>query len=250
MEDFSGKTVLVTGAAGGLGRAVALAFAGAGARVAAADVDGAGLDDTAGLIAGRGGEAFASRVDLSSREACIGLVADTVARFGGLDVLCNVAGILGPAHAEQISEALWNRIIAVNLSAPFWLIQAGLPHLLAGSGNIVNVASSGAYVGEAYLAPYTATKAGLVQMTRSLAMEFMKKPVRINCVAPGPMATNMMDGQTFPADVDMELIQRYMAVRPAADPAQVADLVLYLASERAANIHGTCLLSDGGHSAG
>src|SRR5690554_5793643 len=104
MEDFSGKTVLVTGAAGGLGRAVALAFAGAGARVAAADVDGAGLDDTAGLIAGRGGEAFASRVDLSSREACIGLVADTVARFGGLDVLCNVAGILGPAHAEQISE--------------------------------------------------------------------------------------------------------------------------------------------------
>ena len=172
------------------------------------------------------------------------------ARFGALHVLCNVAGVLGPGHAGALSEALWNKIIAVNLSAPFWLIQASLPHLLKTQGNVVNIASSGAYVGEAYLAPYTATKAGLVQMTRSLAMEFMKKPIRFNCVAPGPMATNMMDGQGFPTDVDMELVQRYMAVRPPADPAQVADLVLYLASDRASNIHGACLLSDGGHSAG
>src|SRR5690606_13216851 len=250
MENFTGKTVLVTGAAGGLGRAVALAFAAAGANVAVADLDGAGLDGTASQARELGAEVHAARGDISTRQACVDLVAGIVNHFGGLDVLCNVAGVLGPGHAEQLSEALWNKIIAVNLSAPFWLIQASLPQLLARHGNVVNIASSGAYVGEAYLAPYTATKAGLVQMTRSLAMEFMKKPVRFNCVAPGPMATNMMDGQGFPADVDMELVQRYMAVRPAADPAQVADLVLYLASDRAANIHGACLLSDGGHSAG
>lgn len=250
MENFAGKTVLITGAAGGLGRAIALAFAHAGATVSIADVDSAGLETTAAELNALAGKVLSSAVDISTRQACVDLVESTVKHFGGLDVLCNVAGILGPGHAEQISEALWNKIIAVNLSAPFWLIQASLPHLLASRGNVVNIASSGAYVGEAYLAPYTATKAGLVQMTRSLAMEFMKQPIRINCVAPGPMATNMMSGQGFPEDVDMELVQRYMSVRPAAEAAQVADLVLYLASDRAANIHGTCLLSDGGHSAG
>ncbi len=248
MENFREKTVLITGAAGGLGRAIALAFGEAGADVSLADVNEEGLHETAALVSGRKATARVSVVDLSSRQACFNLVKETVDHFGALDVLCNVAGILGPGHTTEISESVWNKIVAVNLSAPFWLIQASLPHLLERNGNVVNIASSGAFIGEAYVVPYTATKAGVVQMTRSLAMEYIKKPVRINAVAPGPMATSMIDNVQFPEGVDMELIQRYMGIRPAADPAQVADLVLYLASDRAANIHGACLVSDGGHS--
>ena len=99
------------------------------------------------------------------------------------------------------------------------------------------------------MVPYAASKAALVHLTKSMAMELIKTGIRINAVSPGPMATNMISADDFPDDVDMELLTRIMSVRPPADPAQVADLILYLASDRASNIHGACLASDGGHSA-
>lgn len=251
MENFSGKVVLITGAGGGLGRETAFAFGRAGATLSLADVNAQSLAETVAQLRNMGcAEPGFAVVDLDTRDACHTLVSDTVQRCGGLDVLCNVAGILNVSHMANVTEAQWQKIIGVNLSAPFWLCQAAIPHLLERKGNIVNVASSAAFIGESYLVPYTATKAGLVQMTKSMAMEFIKTGIRINAVAPGGMNTPMGNPDVFPKDLDMELVQQFIPVRPPAEPAMVADLILYVASDRAANIHGACLLSDGGHTAG
>jgi len=250
LERFDGKVVVVTGAAGGLGRATARAFAAVGADLAICDVDAVGLAATAAEIAAAGGAVFQRTVDLADPAACRDFVHEAAGALKGLDVLVNVAGVLGITAVADVTEKLWNTIIAVNLSAPFWLSQAALPHLLARGGNIVNVASSGAIVGEAYLVPYTASKAALMHMTKSMAMEFIKQNIRINAVAPGAMATNMAANDVLPEGADLELFQRFMSIRPAADPAQVADLIVYLASDRASNIHGACLSTDAGITAG
>jgi len=250
LERFDGKVVVVTGAAGGLGKATARAFAAAGADLAICDVDAVGLAATAADIAAAGGAVFQRTVDLADPDACRGFVREAAEALQGIDVLVNVAGVLGITAVADVTEKLWNTIIAVNLSAPFWLSQAALPYLLARGGNIVNVASSGAIVGEAYLVPYTASKAALMHMTKSMAMEFIKQNIRINAVAPGAMATNMAANDVLPEGADLELFQRFMSIRPAADPAQVADLIVYLASDRASNIHGACLSTDAGITAG
>ena len=141
MEDFQNKVVLITGAAGGLGQATALAFASAGAKLSLADVNGDGLQHTVDKIAALGCEApLRTIVDLGTRASCVQRVKDTASTGGGLDILCNVAAILGPSRIENVTEELWQKVLAVNLSAPFWLCQAAIPLLLERGGNIVNVA--------------------------------------------------------------------------------------------------------------
>lgn len=251
MENFNDKTILITGAGGGLGQATAIAFAKSGASLSLADIDQTGLEKTRQLITDAGGTApLLHSTDLRLRENCLALVEHTISHFHQLDVLCNIAGILAMSRTENVTEDLWNNVMAINLSAPFWLSQAAIPHLVESQGNIVNVASTGAFKGEAYLAPYTASKAALVQLTKSMAMEFLKEPIRINAIAPGGMITNMGNADQFPTDLDMELVQHFMPKRPPVDAALVADSILYLSSERAANMHGSCLMSDGAHTAG
>ena len=250
MKEFQDKVIVVTGAASGLGRACAERFAREGALLSLVDKDQAGLEAVTSGLADASSRCLTSSADLSQRSACVDTISRTVARFGGIDVLCNVAGVLGASRATDVSERLWNLVMSVNLSAPFWLSQAALPHLISRQGNIVNVASVGGLMGEAYLVPYSASKAGLIQMTKSLAMEFIRQPVRINAVAPGGILTNIMKNESFPSDADFDLIARYSGIRPVADPADVADLVVYLASDRARNIHGACITTDGGASAG
>jgi Dehydrogenases with different specificities (related to short-chain alcohol dehydrogenases) len=249
-ERFEGKVVVVTGAAGGLGKATACAFASLGADLAICDVDAEGLASVAEELAAVGATVFQRAIDLAEPAACRSFLVEAADALSGIDVLVNVAGILGFTHVADVTEKLWNKIMAVNLSAPFWLSQAALPYLLARGGNIVNVASSGAIVGEAYLVPYTASKAALMHMTKSMAMEFIKQNIRINAIAPGAMITNIASHDPLPKDADLELFQRFTSIRPAADPAQVADLIVYLASDRASNIHGTCLSTDAGITAG
>jgi NAD(P)-dependent dehydrogenase (short-subunit alcohol dehydrogenase family) len=249
MEDFSAKTVVITGAASGLGRAATMAFAERNANLVIADMAAEGLRQLESELRARGSQVLCSVGDLSTRAACQALIDAAVKRFGGIDTLCNVAAMLGVGRVENITEDAWNRLMAINLGAPFWLSQAALPFLIARNGSIVNVASSGGLRGQAYTVPYTASKAALIHMTRSMAMEFMNKTVRINAIAPGAMKTAGMGNTVFPEDWEQPLLERFMPLRPPVGPEVVADLMVYLASERASNIHGACLASDGGASA-
>ena len=204
--DMAGKAALVTGAASGLGRATAAALAKAGADICLVDVNEAGLRETAATLAR---PALVHATDLAVAANCQAAVAAAIGAFGRLDALCNVAGLIIFTHSADMAEADWARTIAVNLGAPFHLSRAAIPHLLQAEGAIVNVASSAAFIGEAYAAAYCASKAGLVGMTRAMAMEFMHKPIRINAVAPGGMRTNIAADLRLPEGADMALIKRF-----------------------------------------
>lgn len=248
-QRFTDKVVIVTGAASGLARATALAFAREGARLALVDINRDGLDGTAAEAEAAGAEALVLATDVSARSACVEIVEQTVARFGQLDVLCNIAGIVQIGHVGDVTEADWQRLVAINLSAPFWLSQAALPHLIASQGNIVNCASQSSVKGSAYVVPYSMTKGGIVQMTKSMAMEFINDPIRINAVSPGTMATNMAAGTSLPENIDPSLFARYAGIREAAAPEDVASMFLYVASQEARAVHGAVLYVDGGTTA-
>ncbi len=246
--DMTGKAALVTGAASGLGRATAVKLAEAGAELCIVDINDDELAETAGLL----GSAQVLRhvADLSDPAACREAVAQAVARFGRLDALCNIAGIFRFANSQDMAEADYLRTIAINLNAPFFLSQAAIPHLLETGGAIVNCASSAAFVGEAYAAAYCASKAGLVQMTKAMAMEYARKPIRINAIAPGGMMTNISNGMQMPEGVEYDLIQRYSGLRGLVEVDDVADLITMLASPAGRSYHGACVSIDAGITAG
>ena len=249
-ETSENRVALVTGAARGLGRATAEALAADGLSLFLVDVLAGPLEETRAELAARGVRCVAKVVDVSDRAQCIGAVEAALAAYGRLDVLCNVAGIVRFNHATDVPEAEWSRILAVNLSGPFWLCQAAIPHLIETKGNIVNVGSQSAVMGTPYIAPYSASKAGLVQLTKSLAMEYMDAPIRINAVLPGTMATPIGEGLAMPQDLDWAKIMRFQGQRPASPPEEVAALIAFVASPKAASIHGAALSADGGVSAG
>lgn len=245
--DMSGKTALVTGAASGLGRATALRLAEAGAQLCLVDVDASGLAETAQLI---GSSALVHTANLADPATSAPAVAAAVAQFGRLDALCNVAGIIKFANSHEMDPRLWDLTLAINLTAPFLLSQAAIPHLLESNGAIVNVASTAAMVGEAYAAAYCASKAGLVQMTKAMAMEYVRQPIRINAVAPGGMVTNIANGLTMPEGVQYDLIQRFSGLRGQVEVEDVAELVAMLASPAGRGYHGSCITIDAGITAG
>lgn len=248
--DMTGKAALVTGAASGLGQATALRLARAGADVCIVDVNAAGLEETAGSIRELGRKAEVLATDLGQQANCPAAVKAALDAFGRLDALCNVAGIIRFAHTADMPAADWNLTLAVNLSAPFFLSQAAIPHLLETEGAIVNVASSASFVGEAYAAAYCASKAGLTQMTKAMAMEFIHKPIRINAVAPGGMMTGIATGMTFPPDLDRSLIARFSGLRGLVEVDDVADVIAHLASPAGRGFHGACISIDKGITAG
>ena len=242
------KAALVTGAASGLGRATARKLAEAGADLCIVDVNGERLAETAAML---GNAAVLVHVaNLADPDACGAAVAAAVERFGRLDALCNIAGIIRMAHTAEMPREHYLQTIAINLNAPWFLSQAAIPHLLENNGAIVNCASSAAFIGEAYAAAYCATKAGLVSMTKAMAMEYSRRPIRINAVAPGGMITNISDGMTFPAEADMDRIARYSGLRGQVEVDDVADLITMLASPAGRSYHGACISIDGGITAG
>jgi NAD(P)-dependent dehydrogenase (short-subunit alcohol dehydrogenase family) len=247
---MSGKIALVTGAGGGLGQATALSLARAGCDVAIVDLKADGLTETAKQIEALGRKALVLCLDLSKPENCGKSVAETVGKFGRLDALCNVAGVLKLANTADMPLADWNLVMAVNLTAPFLLSQAAIPHLLKSQGAIVNVTSLAAHIGEAYAAAYCATKAGLAQLTKAMAMEFMKQPIRINAISPGGMATPIASSFVPPDGADMELLARYRPIRGVIDVADMADMIAYLASDASSGFHGAVIQMDKGLTAG
>ena len=247
---MKGKAALVTGAASGLGRATAYALGRVGADLCVVDVNVAGLEETASQVRALGTRALVHPTDLSRRDNCLAAVGAAVAQFGRLDALCNVAGVIVMCNAHEMPAADYERTLAVNLSAPFYLMQAAIPHLLQTNGAVVNVTSSAAFVGEAYAVAYCATKAGLTHMTKALAMEYVHKPIRFNAVAPGGMATNIGNTIKMPEGVDYALVKRYTGLRGLVEVDDVADMIAFLASDAGRSYHGACINIDRGVTAG
>ena len=250
VANMSGEAALVTGAASGVGRAVALKLAEAGANLFLTDVNEGALAETAALLARSGREVVVETLDLADGAACKAMVDKAAEHFGRLDALCNVAGLIYLANTPEMAPELYRRVIDVNLSAPFYLSQAAIPHLLKTEGAIVNVSSTAAFVGEAYVAAYCASKAGMLGMTRAMAMEYLKQPIRINAVAPGGMNTNIAANFRPPAGADPELLMRYRPIRGLVEVDDVADVVVMLASDAGRGFHGACITLDAGQTAG
>lgn len=248
--EFTGKVVLVTGAASGLGRASSLRFAAEGAQLCLVDINAEGLTETTNRIAVAGGSSVSYCGDLGHPATCAAAVGSAVDAFGRLDVLVNVAGILRFHALADVAIDDWQKLLAANLTAPLFMMQAAMPHLVEANGNVVNVASTAAFIGQAYTAPYAATKAALLSLTRSLAMEFIKSPVRINAIAPGGMMTEMVSGLAFPEGADTDMILRYCGFRPPSDPLDIVEPLVFLASDRARAVHGACYTADNGITAG
>lgn len=249
-SDMVGKAALVTGAGGGLGQATALALAKAGADICIVDVKAEGLADTARQIEALGRTVLIYAADLGVAEHCPAAVDAAVEAFGHLDALCNVAGVLKLANTHEMPLDDWNHVMAVNLTAPFLLSKAAIPHLLERQGAIVNVTSLAAHIGEAYAAAYCASKAGLMQLTKSMAMEYLKTPLRINAISPGGMATPIGASFVPPAGADPELLARFRPIRGLVDVSDMANMIAYLASDAARGFHGAIIQMDKGITAG
>lgn len=242
----AGKVALVTGAASGIGRAVALRLGQEGAAVACIDLAEAAAADTAASVRGAGGSARSYRCDVSSPAEVDSTVRAAAAELGRPEVLCNVAGIGSFAHSDRLDIAEWSRIIEVNLTGTFLMCRAALPHLLDGGGVIINTSSTAGSTAQPYSAAYCASKGGVNLLTKALAWEFLKRGVRVNAVAPGGIETPIMEGFLPPADADAELLNRLISPLGFGQPEDVAGLFAYLASDDARYVTGAVMTIDGG----
>jgi meso-butanediol dehydrogenase/(S,S)-butanediol dehydrogenase/diacetyl reductase len=248
-DAFDGKVALITGAGSGMGRAITLRLAGEGATVLALDIDADRLADTQALAKGTAstkGAVSVRRADVSEPAACQEAVDACVEEFGRLDILGNVAGIFLAEHTTKVTLQQYRRVMAVNLDAYFFLAQAAIPHLLRTDGTIVNIASNAGLQGVPYAAAYSMSKGGVIQLTRSLAVEFLKTRLRVNAIAPAGTNTNIATGVTFPPDMDVDLARRLSGLRGLAEPEEVAALFRFLASDEARSVTGAVYTLDNG----
>jgi len=234
------RVVVITGAASGIGFATAELFRDAGATVYGVDIAPTVPDGVTYVECNVG--------DKAAVDAAIA----TCAEHGRIDVLANVAGIVQFGRFEQISEAEWDRVHAVDLKGPFFVMQAAMPHLKACGGNIVNVSSVAGNVSQPYATAYAAAKGGLTQLTKALALELSPDGIRVNAICPGTVDTPIVShvAEIMPTDLDRRVADRLMMMLPgpAITPAEIGSAIVYLASPEARMITGAVLAFDGGMS--
>ncbi len=244
---LDGKVSVITGGSSGIGRGTALLFAAEGSKVVVADVDDRGGEETVALIGESGGEALFVHVDVSQLSHIREMVQKTIYRYGGLDLLINAAG----RQAEvpplvDVTEEEWDLVMDVNLKGIFLACKYAVPHMLEqGGGAIVNVASSVVLTGSSFSLPYSVSKAGVVQLTKTVSSQYASLGVRSNCVVPGLVDTPGSQGVEGAAGVFDEAVAR-IPVGRAGLPEDVARLILYLASDDAAYVSGSAYVIDGG----
>lgn len=248
MTTLTGKVAIVTGGSAGIGRATAFAVAAEGAAVVVADVDEERGDQVAAEIRDTGGRALFVRVDVADDDSVAAMVARTVEEFGGLDLAFNNAGIegvMGPTH--EMDPDNWHRIIAVNLTGVWSSMRHEIPRMLErGGGSIVNCASVAGLVGFAGSSAYTASKHGVVGMTKSVALELAEAGIRVNAVCPGVIETEMIRRAVKD---NPEMDAGLLAMEPMARlgrPEEIADSVVWLFSDRSSFVTGQALAVDGG----
>ncbi len=243
---FVDKVAVVTGAGSGIGRAVAERLAREGASVAALDVADDALAATVRAIVAEGGTAASYHCDVTSEPSVGETVAGLATDLGAPTVVCNVAGIGGFFNTVDMPLDRWEKILAVNLTGPFLVCRATLPHLLEHGGSIVNVASNTALMGQSYSAAYCASKAGLLMFSKALAAEFLTRGVRVNVVAPGGVDTPLMGAFELPEGADVKELSKMMTPMGFSTPAEIAASVAFIASDESTYTTGAVLSVDGG----
>ncbi|PSP75444.1 3-oxoacyl-ACP reductase [Halobacteriales archaeon QS_1_68_20] len=240
----AGQTAIVTGASSGIGRAIAERFAEDGADVAVCSREQDNVDPVAEEIteSDRPGEALAVECDVTDREAVEALVEATVEEFGGIDCLVNNAGASFMAGFDDISPNGWGTIVDINLTGTYHCTQAAAEHLKDGGGTVINLSSVAGQQGSPYMSHYGAAKAGVSNLTTSLAYEWAGKGVRVNCVAPGFVATPGVEQQM---GVSADEVDREEVDRRIGESEEIADLVQFLASEASSFIVGETITARG-----
>lgn len=248
MSGFEGKVVLITGAGSGIGRATALAFAQAGAKVGVADVDGEKAEQSVALITDQRGEGLALEADVTDEDAVQAMVAATVQQYGRLDIAVNNAGIGGSrATTHTYPQESWHQVLAVNLTGVWLCMQAEIEVMLAqGQGAIVNVASVAGLVGFQRHCAYAASKHGVIGLTRTAALEYAQLGLRINAICPAFTDTPLIQQVVVGDKAREERLIQGIPMQRLAEAGEIAQSILYLASEQASFVTGHALTVDGG----
>ncbi len=247
MNRFNGKRIVLTGTASGIGQATAIRLASEGGAVVCVDVSGEGAAATAATITAAGGIATSMACDVSNFEQVEATIAAAADHLGGIDILCNIAGIGHFEYTHKESPERFNRVVGVNLNGTFYMCRFALPHLLAtGNGVIVNTASTAGLIGQPWSAAYCASKGGVVLLTKELATEYKGKGVRANAIAPGGTNTNILGSFGPPEGADWKELTKIMTPMPNAEPSEIAGAFAYVASDEARYMTGTIVSIDGG----
>ncbi len=242
--DLSSKVAIVTGAARGLGRAIAVTLAGAGAKVACVDVDADTLAETVAAIEAAGGTAVALSCDVTDSGRVTEVVKEVTGKWGGLHILVNNAGITRDSLIMRMNDDQWDQVLGINLRGTFLFTRAAARPMMKGrQGRIINMASVSGLMGNPGQANYSASKAGVIGLTRTVARELASRNITVNAIAPGFIATEMTSAL---GEEILTEVRKQIPLGRLGEPQEVADAVLFLAGEAAGFITGHVLTIDGG----